>query len=141
MASGNITAGGVALRIGLAVALVLATLNPTRWNYLRWATESIEEFGPEKLIAGLLLAAAWVLYVRAAMQSIGFVGAALIAGIVAALVWLAVDRGWLDPGNTSALMWIALVSFGLILGVGLSWSHFRRRITGQVDVEQDGPLS
>ena len=141
MASGNLTAGGAALRVVLAIALVLATLNPTRWNYLRWATESIEEFGPEKLIAGLLLAAAWVLYVRAAMQSIGFVGAALIAGIVGAFVWLAIDNGWLDPANTSALMWIALVSFGLILGIGLSWSHFRRRITGQVDVEQDGPLS
>ena len=141
MASSSITAGGVALRIGLAIALVLATLNPTRWNYLRWATEGIEEFGPEKLIAGLLLAAAWVLYVRAAMQSIGFVGAALIAGVVAALVWLAIVRGWLDPSNTSALMWIALVAFGLILGIGLSWSHFRRQITGQVDVEQDGPLT
>ncbi|MBM4382449.1 MAG: hypothetical protein FJ091_03670 [Deltaproteobacteria bacterium] len=141
MAAGSITAGGVALRIGLAIALVLATLNPTRWNYLRWATESIEEFGPEKLIAGLLLAAAWVLYVRAALQSIGFVGAALIAGIVGAFVWLAIDNGWLDPANTSALMWIALVALGLILGIGLSWSHFRRRITGQVDVEGDSPLS
>jgi drug/metabolite transporter (DMT)-like permease len=141
MAQGNITPGGVALRIGLAIALVLATLNPTRWNYLRWATESIEEFGPEKLIAGLLLAAAWVLYVRAALQSIGFVGAALIAGIVAAFVWLAIDKGWLDPDDTSALMWIALIAFGLILGIGLSWSRFRRRITGQVDVEGDSPLS
>jgi hypothetical protein len=56
-------------------------------------------------------------------------------------VWLAVDHGWLDPADTSALMWIALVTFGLILGIGLSWSHFRRRITGQVDVEQDGPLT
>ena len=138
MPAGSITINGVLLRIGLAIALVLATLNPTRWNYLRWATESIEGFGPEKLIVGLLLAAAWALYVRAAMQSIGFVGSALIAGVIAALVWLCVEHGWLDPTNTSALMWIGLVAFGLILGIGLSWSHFRRRITGQVDVEGDG---
>jgi hypothetical protein len=138
MAAGSITFNGVLVRVGLAVALVLATLNPTRWNYLRWATDSIETFGPEKLIAGLLLAGAWVLYVRAAMQSIGLFGAALIAGVIATLVWLAIDQGWLDPGNTSALMWIGLVALGLILGIGLSWSHFRRRITGQVDVEDDG---
>lgn len=140
MAAGSITFNGVLLRVGLAIALVLATLNPTRWNYLRWATEGIETFGPEKLIAGLLLAGAWVLYVRAAMQSIGLVGAALIAGVIATLVWLAIDQGWLDPGNTSALMWIGLMGLGLILGIGLSWSHFRRRITGQVDVEDDGAL-
>jgi hypothetical protein len=137
---GGLTFNGVLLRIGLAIALVLATLNPTRWNYLRWATESVEEFGPEKLIAGLLLAAAWVLYVRAALQSIGVIGAGLIAGVIACLVWLAVDYGWLDPGNTSALMWIALVGLGVILGIGLSWSHFRRRITGQVDVEDDSAV-
>jgi hypothetical protein len=140
VAVGSITLNGVFLRIGLAIALVLATLNATRWNYLRWATDSIETFGPEKLIAGLLLAAAWVLYVRAAMQSIGIVGVALIAAVIGAFVWLAVDNGWLDPNNTNALMWIALVAFGLILGIGLSWSHFRRRITGQVDIEEDGAL-
>jgi hypothetical protein len=139
MAGGGVTLNGVLLRVGLAIALVLATLNPTRWNYLRWATASIESFGPEKLIAGLLLAGAWVLYVRAAMQSIGLVGAALIASVVAALVWLAVEHGWLDPNNTSALMWIGLVAFGLILGIGLSWSHFRRRITGQVEVDEHRP--
>jgi hypothetical protein len=140
MASGGITLNGALLRVALAIALVLATLNPTRWNYLRWATDSIETFGPEKLIVGLLLAAAWVLYVRAAMQSIGLVGAALIAGVIGAFVWLAIDNAWLDPTNTSALMWIGLVALGLILGVGLSWSHFRRKITGQVDVESDDSL-
>jgi hypothetical protein len=140
MAASSFTFNGVLLRIGAAVALVLATFNPTPWSYLRWATESIESFGPAKLVIGLILAAGWVLYVRAAMHSIGIVGAALIAAVIGALVWLAIDSGWLDPANTSALAWIGLVGFGLILGIGLSWSHFRRRITGQVDVESDGPV-
>lgn len=139
-AAGSLTLNGVLLRIGLAIALVLATYNPGPWSYLGWVTQSIESFGPEKLIVGLLLAAAWVLYVRAAMQSIGLLGAALIAGVIGCLVWLAIDNGWLDPGNTTALTWIGLVGLGLILGIGLSWSHFRRRITGQVDVEDDGAL-
>jgi Family of unknown function (DUF6524) len=139
VADRSFTVNGVLLRIGAAIALVLATYNPTSWCYLHWATEGIESFGPPKLVIGLLLAAGWVLYVRAAMQSIGILGAALIAAVIGALVWLAIDSGWLDPANTSALVWIALVGFGLILGIGLSWSHFRRRITGQVDVEGDGP--
>jgi hypothetical protein len=140
VADRSLTVNGVLLRVGLAVALVLATLNPTGWNYLHWATEGIEAFGPAKLIVGLLLAAAWILYVRAAWQSIGLVGALLIAAVIGAFVWLAIDSGWLDPANTSALMWIGLIGLGLMLGIGLSWSHFRRRITGQVDVEDDAAL-
>jgi hypothetical protein len=140
MAANGITFNGVLLRIVAAIALVLATYNPTRWSYLRWATDGIETFGPEKLIVGLLLAAAWVLYVRAALQSIGLFGAALIAGVIGCLVWLAIDNGWLASDNWTALKWIGLVGLGLILGIGLSWSHFRRRITGQVDVEDDGAL-
>ena len=130
---------GVVLRIGLAVALVLATFNPSEWSYLRWAFAGIAEFTPLKLIAGLLLLGGWILYVRAALQSIGLIGAGLIAAGIGALVWLAVDQGWLALDDTNALVWIALVGLGLILGVGLSWSHFRRRITGQVDVEGGGP--
>jgi hypothetical protein len=140
VAASSITLNGVLLRIGAAIALVLATFNPTPWCYVHWATEGIETFGPGKLVIGLLLLAGWVLYVRAAMHSIGIVGAVLIAAVIGALVWLAIDSGWLDPANTSALVWIGLVGFGLILGIGLSWSHFRRRITGQVDVESDGPV-
>jgi len=138
VAEAGVTFSGALLRIGAAIALVLATFNPTPWSYVRWALDDVATFGPEKLIVGLLLAGAWVLYVRAALQSIGLVGAALIAAVIAALVWLAVDYGWLDPANTSALVWIALVGLGLILGIGLSWSHFRRRLTGQVDIEGDG---
>jgi hypothetical protein len=128
------------LRIGGAIALVLATFNPTRWCYMHWATDNLDGFGPEKLIAGLLLAAAWVLYVRAAMVAIGMVGAGLIAGVIGAFVWLAIEHGWLDPTNTNALVWIGLVGLGLILGIGLSWSHFRRRITGQVEVDEHRPV-
>ncbi|HEU4428707.1 MAG TPA: DUF6524 family protein [Myxococcota bacterium] len=137
-ASGGLTFSGALARIAAAIALVLATFNPTPWSYVRWAFDDVSSFGPEKLLVGLLLVGAWVLYVRAALLSIGFVGAALIAGVIAALVWLAVDHGLLDPGNTSALIWIALFSLGLILGIGLSWSHLRRRLTGQVDIEDDG---
>jgi Family of unknown function (DUF6524) len=140
MAAATPSLRGVLLRIGAAIALVLATFNPTPRSYLQWALEDVATFGPLKLIVGLLLMAGWILYVRAAMQSIGLVGAGLIAAVIGAFVWLAIDGGWLDPGNMSAFAWIGLVGLGLILGIGLSWSHFRRRITGQVDIEDDGAV-
>ncbi len=140
MAASSFSLQGVVLRIGAAIALVLATFNPTQWSYARWALDDVSSFGPEKLIAGLLLVAGWILYVRAAMQSIGLIGAALIAAVIGAFVWLAIENGWLGLDNTNALLWIGLVGLGLILGIGLSWSHFRRRLTGQVDIEDDTAL-
>ncbi len=134
MAAG-LTLRGLALRIGAAIALVLATFNPSRWSYLRWAFDDLADFTPFQAIVGLLLLAGWILYVRAALHSLGWLGVALIAAVIAACVWLAVQQGWLALESTSVLAWIALVGVGLILGIGLSWSHFRRRITGQVDVE------
>jgi hypothetical protein len=135
----SISFQGVALRIGAAIALVLATFNPSEWSYLRWAFAGVEEFTPLKAIIGLLLLAAWILYVRAALHSLGLVGVALIAAVIGACVWLAIDQGWLELADTGALTWIALVGLGLTLGIGLCWSHFRRRLTGQVDIEGDGP--
>lgn len=131
----SITAQGALLRVGAAVALVLATYNPTYFCYLRWAFSGMDQFTPPKAIIGLLLLAGWILYVRAALNSIGLVGAGLIAALIVACVWLAISQGWLELEDTSAFVWIALVGLGLILGIGLSWSHFRRRITGQVDVD------
>jgi hypothetical protein len=134
----GLTPLGALVRIGAAIVLVLATFNPSPWSFLRWAFAGIEQFTPVKAIVGLLLLTAWVVYVRAALQSLGMVGVGLLSALIAACVWLAADQGWLEFGNTSALHWIGLVGVGLILGVGLSWSHFRRRLTGQVDVD-DGP--
>ena len=139
MPAASISFQGVALRIGAAIALVLATFNPGPWSYLRWAFAGIAEFTPLKAIIGLLLLAGWILYVRAALHSLGLVGVALIAAVIGAFVWLAIDQGWLELGDTGALAWIALVGLGLTLGIGLCWSHFRRRLTGQVDIEGDPP--
>jgi len=45
------------------------------------------------------------------------------------------DYGFLNPDRPSLLSWIALISIGIILGIGLSWSLLRARVTGQVEVD------
>jgi len=37
--------------------------------------------------------------------------------------------------STSAITWLVLLLISLILAVGMSWSHIRRRMTGQFDVD------
>lgn len=51
------------------------------------------------------------------------------------LVWMLKDYGILNPDNPSLLSWIALIVVGIILGIGLSWSLLRARVTGQVEVD------
>jgi hypothetical protein len=44
--------------------------------------------------------------------------------------------GWLSLDSSNKLTWVILVVFSLILATGMSWSHIRRRLTGQVDVDE-----
>ncbi|MEM7614312.1 MAG: DUF6524 family protein [Pseudomonadota bacterium] len=37
--------------------------------------------------------------------------------------------------NPTILTWLGLVVLSLIMGVGLTWSIIRRRLTGQMDVD------
>jgi len=128
--------GGILLRVAAAVALVLVTINPTGWSYHHWLTSDLRAFSPAKAIVGALLLAGWVLYVRAALHALGVIGVSLTLLVCAAFVWLFADWGWFDPSEPRVAAWIGLVALGLVLGFGLAWSILRRRLTGQVDVEQ-----
>jgi len=46
-----------------------------------------------------------------------------------------VDVGLLSLDSTGALTWVVLLLLSLILATGMSWSHIRRRLTGQFDVD------
>jgi hypothetical protein len=128
--------GGIFARVAFAVALVLLTFNPSGWSYHHWAMRDLDDFSPAKALAGALLLCAWVLYLRAALHALGRLGVALAILVFAAFVWLLADWGFLEPRQPKVLAWIALVALGLVLGIGLSWSILRRRLTGQVDLEQ-----
>ena len=53
----------------------------------------------------------------------------------AAIVWLLIDMGWLSLDSVTAMSWILIVLLSAILAVGMSWSHIRRRLSGQVDAD------
>jgi hypothetical protein len=86
-------------------------------------------------VVGIVLLAGWVVFLRATFQSLGVLGLLLGAAFFAALVWLMVDLGFLATDSMSTMAWITLVCLALLLAVGMSWSHVRRRMTGQVDVD------
>ncbi|PKP67858.1 MAG: hypothetical protein CVT86_00250 [Alphaproteobacteria bacterium HGW-Alphaproteobacteria-8] len=82
-----------------------------------------------------LLLIFWVIHLRATLRAIGAPGMVLAGGLVAALIWVMTDLGVLSLSSGAAMAWTGLVGLGVALGIGLSWSHVRRALSGQGDVD------
>jgi hypothetical protein len=125
----------LALRIIFSAALVFLTYNPTQISYVSWLLNYAEGDLPLVVLAGITLLICYVIYIRATLRSIGLFGIALAGAFTAALIWVLVDFGILEVDSGNALQWIVLATIAVILGIGLSWSHVRRLLSGQSDVD------
>lgn len=127
-------------RLVFALVLVFGTYNPTDYSYISWLLAPETSFGPVIAVIGVVLLIAWIIFLRATFLSLGWLGIVLGVALLGCLVWLFVDLGWLTLESGSAITWVVLVVIALLLAVGMSWSHIRRRLTGQVDVDdvEDG---
>ena len=130
------TLGSFGRRLAASLALVLATFNPSGWSYVHWIAAGFPKIEPLQAVAGIVLLIGWAFFGSSTFRSLGLVGLALGAALCAALLWLAVSWGLLSLDGGAALQWVLLVMLGLILAVGLSWSHLRRRVAGQTDVDE-----
>ncbi|TYB91020.1 DUF6524 family protein [Oceaniovalibus sp. ACAM 378] len=126
---------GFIIRWLFAFVLLAATYNPTDWNYVRWARVNWETQMPMAVLLGLLLLIGYIVYLRATLRSIGGIGVVLIAALVGAVIWVLYDYGMLRLDNHELNTWLGLFALSLVLGVGLSWSLARRRLSGQADVD------
>jgi hypothetical protein len=123
-------------RLIFSVALVLVTFNPTGHSYYHWLADGFPSVQPLEVVAGIALLGAWIFFVRSTMAAIGTLGLVLLLALFAAIVWWMVSRGWLDVSNRSTMAWVVLLILGLVLGIGMSWSHIRRGVTGQASVDR-----
>jgi hypothetical protein len=134
MTEPQISASGVLLRVLLAIVVVLVTFNPSGYSVYHWLAAAPLGITPGKVLALVVLIIGWVACVRTALVALGWVGMLLGAALLAAIVWVLKDRGLISmDGN--AVVWLSLVVVGLLLGVGLSWSLIRARVTGRLEVE------
>ena len=118
-----------------AFLLLAATYNPTDVNYIRWALGNHEAQLSVVVLLGLLLSVGYIIFLRATLRSIGLFGMILIAAIFAALIWVLYDLGLLSLENPGVQTWLGILALSVVLGVGLSWSIVRRRLSGQTDVD------
>lgn len=123
------------LRLGFALLLVFGTYNPSAYSYLSWVLSGEAGFDPVTALVGIILLIGWIVFLRATFLSLGWLGISLGAALFGCFIWLLIDIGWLSLDSTGAITWAVLLLIALILALGMSWSHVRRRLTGQYDVD------
>lgn len=126
---------GIFLRWLGAFVLLVATFNPTPWNYVTWVQTNWTAQTPLAVLLGLALFIGYLVYVSATVRSLGAFGMVLVAAVFAALVWVLIDWGLLGLGNPALNTWLALLAMSMVLGIGLSWSIIRQRLSGQASVD------
>jgi hypothetical protein len=127
---------GILLRWLGAFLLLAATFNPSQWNYVRWVQANWADQMPLAIFLGLLLAVGYMVYGVATLRSIGPFGVVLVAAIIGAALWVVIDWGWLSLTNPSLNLWIGIFVLSVILGIGLSWSILRQKLSGQASVDE-----
>lgn len=118
-----------------ALALVLGTYNPSAYSFIGWILSENFSIGPVPVVLGVVLLIAWIIYLRATFNSLGWLGVILGLALFSSLMWLLIDVGLLSLEAKGTMSWLGLVLVSLLLATGMSWSHIRRRLTGQIDVD------
>lgn len=132
----SISASGILIRFFIAIILVFSTYNPEGYSFYHWALIDIKSITPLKALAGIVLLVGWIIYIRATLRSLGAIGLILAFAFFGILIWLVVDWGLIPTDSVRAVSYIILFVLCAVLAVGISWSHIRRRISGQVDVDE-----
>lgn len=126
---------GFFLRWLFAFLLVALTYNSTQLNFVAWSIRNWPDQMPLIALFGLLLLIGYIIYLRATLRSIGPFGMILVLALVGALLWVLYDAGLLDLANRTLSLWLGIIALSLVLGIGLSWSLVRRKLSGQADVD------
>jgi hypothetical protein len=126
------------IRFLMALVLVFATWNPSGYSYADWLMQSFPKITSDLAFAGVVLLIGWVMFLHATLVSLGFLGIVLAAAFFGTLTWLFFDQGWISPDN-EVVTYVALVVLAAILSLGMGWSHVWRRLSGQIEIDDDSP--
>lgn len=124
------------VRFVFAVVVVFCTYNPEAYSYYHWVTEDISSFNVYKAFAGVVLLIGWAILIRATLGSLGAIGLALAIAFFGLLIWLIIDVLGLTADSQRAISYIVEIMVASVLSIGISWSHVRRRVSGQLDTDE-----
>jgi Family of unknown function (DUF6524) len=134
MARGNFTFASFLLRLLFASVLVFMTYNPSGYSWVGWLISDVPMV--YKVAAGIVLLIGWVIFLRATWNSLGAAGTVLSAAFFAVIIWLFVYWGFFALDDTTVIEWAVLSVLTGVLAIGMSWSHVRRKLSGQYDTDE-----
>ena len=123
------------IRFVMALVLVFSTYNPSGYSWYHWILRAPNKIDPLLIFAGVVLLIGWVIYLRATLRSLGEIGTILALAFFAALTWVMIDYEVLSLDSPTVFTWVILTMLSAIMATGMSWSHIRRRMSGQLDVD------
>ena len=135
MAAQSFNISSFLVRLIIAIGLVFATYNPSGYSWYHWFEKTNFAVDPIIILAGILLLVGWIIFLRATFRSLGAFGTLLATAFFGAIVWALIYYDWLSLDNLTAVQYVVLLVLSAILATGMSWSHIRRRMTGQLDVD------
>ena len=136
MATREITWVGIGWRFLAALLLVFSTYNPEGYSYIHWVFMSEGGSLPLKIFTGIVLLIGWTIFIRATLGSLGGFGIVLVVALFASLLWLLQDLGVIPKGSYHVVAYMVLFVISALLAIGMTWSHIRRRISGQFDIDE-----
>lgn len=124
------------IRFMFASIVVFATYNPESVSYVDWIKEELPTFTVYKGFVGVILVICWLILIRATIGSLGAIGIILATAFFGLLIWLILDVFNLPTDSVRVITYIIQVMIVCVLSIGVSWSHIRRRVSGQVDTDE-----
>lgn len=125
-----------AIRFIFATIVVFASYNPEGYSYFHWMKEDFPSFTVYKSLVGVILIIGWIILIRATLGSLGAIGILLAVAFFGLLIWLFFDVFNIPTDSVRVVSYIIQIMIICVLSVGVSWSHIRRRISGQVDTDE-----
>jgi hypothetical protein len=135
--SHHFNAISVLLRWLAALFGVFATYNPSGYSYFHWLRQDGGSVSLRVLV-GVALMIFYVVYLRATLRSLGPIGIGLAYALFGSVAWLLAQWQVLDLSVPDEQSVASLAISASVLGVGMSWSAIRYRISGQYDSEDVG---
>ena len=123
------------IRFEMELVQVFFTYNPSGNSWYQWILDSHNKLDPLLVFACVVLLIGWVIFIRSTIRSLGEIGTFLAIAFFAALTWVLIDYNVLSVENTTVLTYVILIMLSAIMATGMSWSHIRRRMSGQLDVD------
>ncbi|ODS24792.1 hypothetical protein AB835_01680 [Candidatus Endobugula sertula] len=121
------------IRFLFALVLMFLTFNPSGYSFFHGVTQQLFAL-PILVLFGVILTIGWVIFLRATLRSLGAIGICLVIALFACMAWVAIYYELLTVGTTM-FTYLVLVIVATVLGIGMSWSHIRRRMSGQADMD------